>query len=126
MLLEESGQLPVPLILFTDCRSVYNTLSASDLRTPTEASLVLVVAMLRELLEKHAIQAISWISTNDMVADGLTKGLISRKGLLKLCNEGTWQILEESATRSYGPRKESEQPELFANAVLFLRSFCGN
>ena len=81
---------------------------------------MLIVAMLRELLEKHAIQAISWISTNDMVADGLTKGLISRKALLKLCNEGTWQILEESATHSYGPRKEFEGTELFANAVLFL------
>ena len=124
MSLEESGKFPVPLFLFTDCRSVFDTLTQSDLRTPSEASLVLIVAMLRELLEKHAIHSISWIATGDMIADGLTKGLISRKALLSVCNQEVWKLKEEFMSHTYGPRNSTadEQP-MFSNAVLLMLNF---
>ena len=96
--LEEQGKLPVPLHCYTDCKSLFDTLSVPDLHTPTEASLILIIAMLRELLELNVIQSISWIQTTDMLADGLTKGLVSRKGLLQVSREGTWKIEKEYKT----------------------------
>ena len=107
--LEETGKLPVKLHCFTDCRSVFDTLSASDLRTPSESSLVLIVAMLRELLELQVIGTLSWVDTADMLADGLTKGLVSRKALLHTSNSGVWKTLKPSKSFSVAEQKQKTE-----------------
>ena len=103
--LEEQGKLPVQLHCYVDCKSLFDTLSAADLHTPTEASLVLIVAVLRELIEQGIINKVSWIQTTDMLADGLTKGLVSRKALLHTCMNGIWAIEKEFKTHQFAMPK---------------------
>ena len=109
--LEEHGQLPVQLHCFIDCKSLYDTLSASDLRTPSEASLVLIIASLRELLERQVIKTVTWIDTADMLSDGLTKGLVSRKALLHASNHGSWKPVKLYKSFSKERTAESTQSE---------------
>jgi hypothetical protein len=93
--LEDTASLPLAMEVCTDCRSVFDSLAAQDLKTPSESSLVLILHVLKELLCSHVIGKITWIDTRDMVSDGLTKGAISRIGLMQMSNSGVWQLTHD-------------------------------
>ena len=98
--LEDNGELPLKIEVFTDCRSVYDALASEDTKTPTESSLVLILHMIKELLVAHVVKHLTWINTNDMLSDGLTKGGVSRKALFELSSSGSWFLKHECKTHS--------------------------
>ena len=96
--LEDEGLLPLPIEIYTDCRSVFDALASEDTKTPTESSLVLVLHMIKELLVAHVVKHITWVNTHDMLSDGLTKGGVSRKALFEFANTGAWLLKHECQT----------------------------
>ena len=95
---EDNGQLAVPIEVCTDCRSVFDSLRATDTKVPTESSLILILSSIKQLLQAHVVKWLSWINTHDMLADGMTKGGVSRKALFQLSQTGAWTMQHESMT----------------------------
>ena len=62
----------------------------SETRAPTEVSLIMVLLGLKEILRSGCLSALWWISTEDMLADGLNKGCVSRRALLAAASLGEW------------------------------------
>ena len=91
--LEDKGALPLAIDCVVDCRSVYDALSCDEVKTPSEASLVLILHSLKESLLTHNIRRLWWINTLDMCSDALTKGAISRKAVFQLGLSGRWMLL---------------------------------
>jgi hypothetical protein len=98
--LEDNNLMPLSIEVCTDCRSVYDALKAEDVRTPSESSLVLILHVLKELLRSHLISKLTWVHTEDMLADGLTKGGVSRKPLFEFAATGKWKLKHETRTHS--------------------------
>jgi hypothetical protein len=92
IMLEESGRLPLPMVGVVDARSVYDALIQTDIRPPSEVSLTMLLCQVKESLRSHAIKRLFWCKTEDMLADGLTKGLCSREALLRLGETGFWKL----------------------------------
>ena len=90
--LEENGDFPVPIHLIVDARSVFDALKASEIKAPSEISLIMFLCQLKEALLCHALSRLWWCDTHDMVADGLNKGAVSRQALLDLVNTGSWNL----------------------------------
>ena len=82
------------------CFSVYEALSAEDTRTPSEASLVLILHGVKELMRLHVVKFLTWVNTSDMLSDGLTKGGVSRKALFEFCQSGRWTLKHDCKTFS--------------------------
>ena len=93
--LRETGGWNVKLSLFVDAMSVYAAVTATFIKIPAEKSLLSHIQYLRELLDTKVLEALVWIDTRDMVADGLTKGSVDRDALHK-CMAGIW-MLQHSA-----------------------------
>ena len=108
--LEDNNQLPLAIEVYTDCRSVYDALAAEDVRTPTESSLVLILHVLKELLRSRLISKLTWVHTDDMLADGLTKGGVSRKALFTFSLSGRWKLKHEC-------RSHSEKTQAFQKTI---------
>lgn len=98
--LEDTNDMPLAIEVCTDCRSVYDALSAEDTRTPSESSLVLILHVLKELVRARIIHKLTWVHTEDMLADGLTKGGVSRKSLFEFTKTGQWLLKHASKTHS--------------------------
>jgi hypothetical protein len=92
MSLEETGSFPVSIELVVDAKSVWDSLVASELKAPSEVSLVMFLSQLKEQLLCWSLKRLWWVQTEDMVADGLNKGAISRAALLLLSNSGQWKL----------------------------------
>jgi hypothetical protein len=93
MSLEETGSFPVSIELIIDARSVYDSLVASELKAPTEISLIMFLSQLKEQMLCWSLRRLWWVDTRDMAADGLNKGACSRAGLLAIANNGRWDLL---------------------------------
>ena len=91
--LELQGGGVIPLEACTDARSLYDTLQAQEPKAPTEVSMVFDLMALRESLECRRLSKLWWVDTRDMLADGLTKGIINRSSLLTACTEGKWDVM---------------------------------
>ena len=89
--LRETGGWSVKICLYVDALSVFAAVTATFLKIPAEKSLLSHVQYLRELLDTKVIEAILWIDTRDMIADGLTKGAVDRAALHETM-AGTWTI----------------------------------
>ena len=50
---------------------------------------------LRELLDKHIVNEISWPDNRDMIADPLSKGKTRRNGLNTVFQNGEWVVANE-------------------------------
>eukprot|EP00971_Amphidinium_carterae_P027147 535126-Amphidinium_carterae.1 len=61
-----------------DAKSVFDTLTSIDFRTPSEESLSVPARAVRDDLENGKISAIAWLDTRSMLADALTKGTVKK------------------------------------------------
>lgn len=114
--LDETGGLPVPIQLVTDCRSLYDALKVDDTSIPSESSLLMPLLQLKENLRTGTLQSIVWCDTRDMAADGLNKGCINRQALLQLATTALWSLNHPVHVHSESHRKAiapetSTQPE---------------
>ena len=89
-------QFAIPLDAGVDARSVFDSATAQQIRTPADKQLMLHVRALREQLEDGQIDVFYWIDTEDMLPDGMTKGTIDRRPLLALSGEGVWSIRHDN------------------------------
>ena len=80
----DQGDLVVELDLGTDNRGLFNGVTATEVKTPSEPHLLYLLKALRDRLDTHSINALWWIDTRDMICDAMTKGTLSREPLLKL------------------------------------------
>ena len=78
------------------CNGVWSNIVTKDLNIPTEQSLTLALQSLRDRLACGGLRAIFWCDTRDMVADGLTKGSVSRIILQKVMDKGRLEIAHEA------------------------------
>ena len=90
--LEDSGKFPIPLQAAVDCKSIFDSLKLPETKLPIEATLILLLLQVKEMLVKGSLQSLWWIDTRDMIADGLNKGLVSRKALLDTPATGIWKL----------------------------------
>ena len=93
--LREFGGWDVKLALYVDAMSVYAAVTATFIKIPAEKSLLSHIQYLRELLDTKVLEALAWIDTRDMVADGLTKGAVERDALHE-CMNGSWKVQHEA------------------------------
>ena len=94
--LEEKGMLILPMQAVVDAKSVYDALATTDIKAPSEQSLTMLLCQVKESLRTHSLHRLWWCHTEDMISDGLTKGLVSRQALLTLGDTGRWTLLHEA------------------------------
>ena len=90
--LEDSGSYRYPIDAIVDANSVYDSMVKADLSVPTERSLINILGQMREHMATHRIRYFWWVDTRDMLADGLNKGAISRKALIRALAVGMWNV----------------------------------
>ena len=79
--LRETGGWNVKLSLYVEAMSVYAAATATFIKIPAEKSLLSHIQYIKELLGTKDLEALVWLDTRDMVADGLTKGSVDRDAL---------------------------------------------
>ena len=75
-----------------DAKSVFDALSASPVKPPEEKTMLLHLLKFREWLDLGVVRSLWWCDTDDMLADGMTKGAVDREAILKLCSDGFWKV----------------------------------
>ena len=85
--------------------SVHAAIAAAFLKIPAEKSLLFHVQFLRKLLDTKFLEALVWLDTRDMAADGLTKGAVERD-LLHSIMQGVWNIQFECRCWSTNKAKQ--------------------
>ena len=71
----------VQIELAIDAMSVYSATTAVNIKIPSEKSLLGHLQYLREKLDKRIFQALLWVDTRDMYADGMIKGSVDRSAI---------------------------------------------
>ena len=61
---------------------------------------------MREYLDTKKITALHRVDTRDMLADGLTKGTISRDCLLLALKDGEWRVKHTEQLHSFSSREK--------------------
>jgi hypothetical protein len=97
----QNGDAALQLDLYIDAKSVFDSVCASQPKTPADKILLLHVLALRGHLQLKQLNSISWVDTRDMLADGLNKGNIDRTALRLLYERGIWEIKHEPKTFRY-------------------------
>ena len=64
-------------------------------KIPTEASTLHHVQWLQELTRGRMVEAVYWVGTRDMIADGMTKGSVPRSLLRRVQEAGKWTLEHE-------------------------------
>ena len=106
----EKAQLRVPVDVLTDCRSLYDSIVNWDDKKCTETNLFVHVQCLRQDFRSGRCRKFVWVTTRDMVADGLTKGSIGRDALRDLLKHGKLVIREPPLISTSRKRQPSKQP----------------
>jgi len=101
--IEDESLIPIPLEAAIDCKSIFDALRPAETKLPVEATLILLLLQVKEMLVRNSLRALHWIDTRDMLSDGLNKGLVSRKALLEVPATGDWKLLFPSARHSEKP-----------------------
>ena len=55
-----------------------------------------ILGQMREHMACQRIRQLWWIDTRDMSADGLNKGALSRRALLRALTKGEWTVIHPS------------------------------
>ena len=63
-----------------------------DEDTAHQTHVMNVLGQMREHMSTHRIRKLWWIDTRDMLADGLNKGAVSRRALVKALTQGVWNV----------------------------------
>ena len=77
------GILHPPIDLCIDAKSVYDSVTCTDVSTPLKASLLVHVLSVRDRLSTGILRSMNWVDTRAMLADGLNKGSVPRIALVK-------------------------------------------
>ena len=108
----EDGSLEPPAEAVTDARSVFDSIAATDAGQLAESSLTLHLLAIRDRLRCGTLHALWWSDTRDMLADGLTKGSISRAQLEDATERGRFRVIHpcaRSGTDRHGKRRNTGQ-----------------
>ena len=93
-----------------DAMSVYAAVTAAHIKIPAEKALLGHLQFLRELLDKGVINALYWVDTRDMVADGMTKGSVARDAILRAMSGS---IIVSHAVKEWSPLvRQLDNPSL--------------
>ena len=97
--IQSSGQLAFSLHACIDAKSVFDAITADKIATPNDKHLLIHCLKMREFADRGLIAALWWVDTVDMLADGLTKGVIDRRALLSLAEYGVWTLVGQAPAR---------------------------
>ena len=75
-------------------------MTANLVKPPEEKTMLLHLLKVREWLDHGVVRRVWWCDTDDMLADGMTKGAVDRDAILKLCNNCLWNVLKKPASFS--------------------------
>ena len=92
---QEEGKLPIPLHVCCDAYSVVSAIQGTGPVKASEAHLAIHLLKMREWLKRGIIRALWWTDTRDMIADGLTKGKLSREAILFISEHGLWKLAHQ-------------------------------
>ena len=91
--LRETGGWDVKLSLYVYAMGVYAAVAATFIKIPADnISLLSHIQYIRGLLGTKVLEALVWLDTRDMVADGLIKGSVDRDAL-HACMKVIWLLL---------------------------------
>ena len=76
-----------------DAKAVFDGITAQCPRTPADKPLFLHALAMREYSEAGWVDRLWWLDTLSMLADGMTKGSVDREALIKVCEQGIWQVI---------------------------------
>ena len=102
--LRETGGWNVKLSFYVGAMSVYAAVTATFIKIPVEKSLLPHIQYIRELLDTKVLEALVWLDTRDMVADGFTKGSVDRDAL-HACMNGIWLLQHSVQSWSTNKRR---------------------
>ena len=85
-LIYDKSEEKIPIHCFTDNRSLCNVLASN--KYAAEKRLRIDIGALKEAIKNNAIEHISWVKTNEQLADSLTKSGASSVPLVNLLREG--------------------------------------
>lgn len=88
---ENTEKMETGIALVLDAKSVTTAVVAPVLRAPAECSASVSVAWLREQLRAQRLRQLWWCDTRIMASDGLTKGAVSRDGIIDIM-QGWWNL----------------------------------
>ena len=86
-------ELCLRIELVIDCQSIFDALATDTVRTPVEATFVLLLHSFKEQLLSNHLYRLWWVDTHDMLADGLNKGVCSRTALAQAALHGHWTLV---------------------------------
>ena len=104
--LREGDHYPLPLQVCTDGMSLLTALENIVAKIPTEASTLHHVQWLQELTRHRVLDAVFWVDTRDMIADGMTKGSVPRSIIRDAQEKGQWALAHE--WRRYPPDEQTK------------------
>ena len=102
--LRETGGWNVKLSLYVGAMSVHAAVTATFIKIPAEKSLPSHIQYIGEFLDTKVLEALVWLDTRGMVADGLTKGSVDRDAL-HACMHGIWLLLHSAQSWSTNKKR---------------------
>jgi hypothetical protein len=104
----EKARLIIPVDVLTDANSLFTSLNNTEDKKTAEANQFVHLQALRQDFREGRIRRVIWVTTRDMVADGLTKASVKRDALRELLSKGTFILREPpQASISASKRKTS-------------------
>jgi hypothetical protein len=110
--IELEGRFTIGIESVTDARSLYEAVKAGEAKVPAEDSLILCILLLREAVQTGRVRRIWWVDTDDMAADALTKGIVSRQAILDLVHNSCWILKKPAMSFSTLGKAVSTAPQV--------------
>ena len=112
-----SGELGVPVEFVTDAQSLYEALKNPNSRAPLEEMLVFGTNYLKDLMRRGVISKCWWVHAHDMLADALTKGIITRTAILQACEAGHWLLKQSTLSMSLPSAFVDDKADMYADRL---------
>ena len=94
--LQDDGKYTLEVHACTDARSVFDSVANPKAVKATEEHLLVHILKLKEFIKNGLVKGLWWVDTRDMVADGLTKGVLDRAAILALTEQGLWTLQHDA------------------------------